>query len=318
MHEITALKICLKQEVKVMNCKDFREIADSYLSNELLVETNHEVLQHLENCANCRRELGARRELRDALRVAVKNSPDNQINPIFAKKLTNNLRESAFGKQKNWNFIGAKMILASVFAALILTIAFGLIWQKPATQTANLNPNEADKTNINLSNKSLKGEQAMFAEARKDAVDDHRYCALKFSLKELPISLEEAAEKYGRVNKNLDEAVIKPMREVFGGKAKFHEAHSCIINGRRFAHVVIEYQGKIISVLLTKREDDSEKSDSDAISCQSAENLRVACFESGKYSVFVVSDLPESENLLVARTISPSVKKHITRNEIGV
>jgi hypothetical protein len=301
-----------------MNCKDFKEIADSYLSNELLVETNHEVLQHLENCANCRRELGARRELRDILRVAVKSSPSNQINPIFAKKLTNNLRESAFGKQKSWNFIGAKMILASAFAVLILTIAFGLIWQKPVIQTANLNPNEANKTNINLSNESLKVEQATFIEARKDAIDDHKYCALKFSLKELPISLEEAAEKYGKVNKNLDEAVIKPMHEVFGGKAKFHEAHSCIINGRRFAHVVIEYQGKIISILLTKREDGNTTNDSDAISCQSAQNLRVACFESGKYSVFVVSDLPESDNLLVARTISSSVKKHVTRSEIGV
>ncbi len=297
-----------------MNCRDFKEIADSYLSNELLVETNHEVLQHLESCANCRRELGARRELRDVLRVAVKNSPDNQINPVFAQKLTNSLRESAFGKRKSWNLSGAKTILAGALAVLILVFAFGLIWQKPAIQTAESNPNEANKTNINVSKEPLNVQQATFVEARKDAIDDHKYCALKFSLKEDPISLEAAAEKYGKVNKNLDEAVIKPLREVFGGKAKFHEAHSCIINGRRFAHVVIEYQGKIVSVLLTRREDGDDLNESDAISCQSAENLRVACFESGKYSIFVVSDLPESDNLIVARAILPSIKKHIERS----
>lgn len=300
-----------------MNCKDFREIADSYLSNELLIETNHEVLQHLENCANCRRELGARRQLRDVLRVAVKNSLDSKINPIFASKLKNNLRESVFQKEKRWNFTGAKTIFAGAFAVLILAIGFGLLWQRPATQTANLNPNETNNTNINVSNESLNVPQAVFAEARKDAVDDHKNCALKFSLEELPISLEEAAEKYGKINKKLDEAVIKPLREVFGDRAKFLEAHSCIINGRRFAHVVIKYQEKIVSVLLTKRTDGSDFNESDAISCQSAENLRVACFESGKYSIFVVSDLPESDNLLVARTLLSSVKKHIAQSETG-
>ncbi len=296
-----------------MNCKDFREIADSYLSNELLVETNHEVLQHLENCANCRHELGARRELRDVLRVAVKSSAKSQINPVFAKKLTNNLRESAFRKEKSWSFTSAKMILASASAVLILAFGFGVFWQKMPIQTANLNPNEANKTNINLSNKSLNVQQATFVQARKDAIDDHKYCALKFSLKEMPISLDEAAEKYGKFNKNLDEAVIKPLREVFGDKAKFIEAHSCIINGRRFAHVVVEYQKKVVSVLLTKREDNEKITESDAISCQSEDNLRVACFESGKFRMFVVSDLEETDNLIVARTIADSVKQHFNQ-----
>ena len=152
---------------------------------------------------------------------------------------------------------------------------------------------------------------------KKDAIDDHKFCAVKFSLKEMPITLAEAAEKYGKVNKDFDEAVIKPLQEVFGDKAKFLEAHSCIINGRQFAHVVIKYQDKIVSVLLTKREGD-ESNESDAISCQSADGLQVACFESGKYNVFVVSDLPEIDNLQIARAISPSVKKHIEQNSSGV
>ncbi len=297
-----------------MNCKDFKEIADSYLSNELLVETNHEVLQHLENCANCRRELGARRKLRETLRSAFKNAPNRQINPSFAFKLKKGLRESAFGKEKTWSFIGARAIFASLFAVLMLVVVFSLIWRKPATQTANVNPNEANKTNTIVPKESLNIHQAAYFEMKKDAVNDHRHCALKFSLKEMPISLDEAAEKYGKVHKNLDEAVIKPLREVFGGKAKFLEAHSCIINGRQFAHVVVEYQEKVVSVLLTLREEGDEPKESDAIECQSADDLRVACFESGKYNIFVVSDLKESDNLLVAQTISPSVKKHIAQN----
>ena len=295
-----------------MNCKDFKEIADSYLSNELLVETNHEVLKHLENCANCRCELGARRELRSILRSAVKNAPQSQINPSFAFKLKNSLRENAFGKEKTWSFIGARAILAGAFAVLILAVAFGLIWRKPATETANVKPNNTNKT---LPKETFSVQQADFVEARKDAVDDHKDCALKYNLKEKPISLDEAAKLYDAANKNFDKAVIEALREVFGDKVKFIKAHNCLINGRRFAHVIVEFQNKIVSVLMTKREKDEEKNDSDAISCQSADGLQIACFENGNYSIFVVSDLSESDNLLIARTISPSLQKHINAKE---
>ena len=84
--------------IKVMNCKDFREIADSYLSDELLVETNHDVLRHLENCADCRCELAARRDLRERLREAVHSAPQSRINANFAVKLKNDLRENYFAQ----------------------------------------------------------------------------------------------------------------------------------------------------------------------------------------------------------------------------
>ena len=293
-----------------MNCKDFKEIADSYLSNELLVETNHEVLQHLENCANCRRELGARRELRASLRSAVKNSLHSRINPAFAYKLKTDLRQKTFGKNRAWNFFGSKAVFASLFAVMILAVAFGLIWRKPETNTVNLNPVDTNKTNINLPNNSLNYQRADFVEARKDAVDDHKNCALTHNLKEKPISLDEAAKLYGTANKGFDTTVIETLRKIFGDKVKFIKAHNCLINGRRFAHIVLEFQNKIVSVLMTRRET-NESNDSDAISCQSANGLQIACFESGNYSVFVVSDLPETDNLLIARTISPSLKKHL-------
>jgi len=298
-----------------MNCKDFKEIADSYLSNELLVETNHEVLQHLENCANCRRELGARRELRASLRSAVKNSLHSRINPAFAYKLKTDLRQKTFGKNHAWNFFGSKAVFASLFAVMILAVAFGLIWRKPETNTVNLNPVDTNKTNINLPNNSLNYQRADFVEARKDAVDDHKNCALTHNLKEKPISLDEAAKLYGTANKGFDTTVIEALREGFGDNVKFIKAHFCLINGRRFAHVVVEFQKKVVSVLMTKRENADETNNSDAISCQTADGLQIACFESGNYSIFVISDLPETDNLLVARTISLSIKKHIGKSE---
>ena len=41
-----------------MQCRDVRELADSFLSDQLLVETNHQLVRHLETCPDCRAEIG--------------------------------------------------------------------------------------------------------------------------------------------------------------------------------------------------------------------------------------------------------------------
>lgn len=294
-----------------MNCKDFKEIADSYLSNELLVETNHDVLRHLEACADCRNELSARRQLRERLRFAVMNAPESRINPGFAARVKSDLREQAFRKERSWSFAGSRTVFAGV--AVVLIMAVVMIQNRRADQDVSWIEPTPVFTGIVLQ-EPLSFQRASFIEARNDAIEDHKHCALTHDLEEEPISLKEAGRRYGKANNGLDLAVINPLREAFGDQAKFVKAHFCIINNRHFAHVVIQYQKKIVSVLLTKREKADALTDSDAISCNTTEDLRVACFESGGYSVFVVSDLNEGDNLLVARSISPSVKKHIEQN----
>ncbi len=302
-----------------MNCNGFREIADSYLSNELLVETNHEVLRHLENCLDCRRELASRRDLRERLRSAVKSAPQSHLNANFATRLKNDLREQHSANQRRRSFSRffiTNPVFAGVLALLVLSVSIGLIWKFGQTadsnETANLNPPTPNQTNTNTGDEksSLEIHRASFVAMEQDAVGDHKHCALKFELLEKPISLDEAAKVYGSFNKDLDKVVFESLKEVFGDKVKFLEAHSCIINGRRFAHIVVQYQARMVSILVAKREDGTPTESSDAISCQSLEDLRVACFETDKFGVFVVSDLSESENLKLARAISPLVKKH--------
>ena len=45
-----------------MECRDVREMADSFVGEELLTETNHEILRHLETCPTCRADLATRGE----------------------------------------------------------------------------------------------------------------------------------------------------------------------------------------------------------------------------------------------------------------
>jgi anti-sigma factor RsiW len=58
------------------DCRQVRDVLDSYISGELLVETNHAVLAHLARCAACARELERRQRLTALLREAYEDVPE--------------------------------------------------------------------------------------------------------------------------------------------------------------------------------------------------------------------------------------------------
>jgi anti-sigma factor (TIGR02949 family) len=53
------------------SCERYRRYFDAYLDNELLIETNQDVLQHLTSCAECTRILEDRARVKQTVRSAV-------------------------------------------------------------------------------------------------------------------------------------------------------------------------------------------------------------------------------------------------------
>src|ERR1051325_5148961 len=101
-----------------MDCRRVRELADSYLSEQLLVETNHEVLAHLETCPACRGELATRRAVRDKLRGAFARADQLQPRPEFVSELVERLRPvprsiSRRAVVKSWWAVAASVLLAA-------------------------------------------------------------------------------------------------------------------------------------------------------------------------------------------------------------
>jgi hypothetical protein len=82
-----------------MECRDVRELADSFLSEQLLVETNHELLRHLDTCPDCRADIAGRRAMRDGLRAAFARAEDLRPRPEFAAELRATLRTSRPGSR---------------------------------------------------------------------------------------------------------------------------------------------------------------------------------------------------------------------------
>src|SRR5216683_5554303 len=117
-----------------MQCREFRDIADSYLGNELIVETNHEVISHLEHCSECRCELAARRELRSQLREAFIKAPENQMPAEFAQRLSAQLHPYALGEGnvtpvsgRHSSVMVRRVSWLAVAACLVLAAGFGLV-----------------------------------------------------------------------------------------------------------------------------------------------------------------------------------------------
>ncbi len=278
-----------------MQCKNFHEIADSYLSDELLVETNHEVFRHLENCEDCRTELAVRRELRSKLRSAVINSPKSVINPAFAVKLRAELRKNA-PQESIWTELRREIFslkfLAATAAVLLIALFVGLSplstgkLQDTAKNSLPENEPAANET-LNL----------MWREVSLQAVGDHEHCALEnFDLWQ-KAKAENSPEKI-----NFRETILNRVSREFRGEIELIHVHDCIYKDRKFKHAVMRVGGRVVSVLLT----DTNKNDEadSAITCQKQTGFQVASFAADNEAVFVISDMSEAENLSLARSLS--------------
>jgi uncharacterized protein YegL len=153
-------------------------------------------------------------------------------------------------------------------------------------------------------------------------VGDHRDCAIKFRLAEKPIDLEVAGQKYDPVYLKLTKAVLS-QQGAAPLDAQFVEAHSCIFEGRRFAHIVLKYHGQVVSFLVTdfeptkgvQRELARSSAGPQVITCSQFDGYKVSCFQTARHAVFIVSELAEGDNLALARALAPSVFAHIMRTE---
>ncbi len=310
-----------------MQCSDFHKIADSYLGDELLIETNHEVIAHLEACAACRRELAARRELRVQLRAAFANSAALQPSPAFTNRLHAQLRAKALHETttvtwEQWMAIAASVLLFVTIGLL----AMRMPTRNPATEFADKGHGNQNKTaEVTLpsppSSTMREAVRLFMVEASELAAGDHRDCAIDYKLTEEPIPLEEAGRRYDRAYINLASAVMSQQNQLAGG-VRFVEAHSCVFNGKRFGHIILKEGNHLVSVLVTDLDNapaeiaaQSSPEARQAIVNSSVEGYQVSYLATAKHSIFIISDLEAARNSQIARILAPSVYEHVKRTE---
>lgn len=275
-----------------MECRDVRALLDAYLDDELLVETNHAVLTHVEQCRACQSELMARQALRTTLKKAFDGDQRFAPSAGFPAVLKNRLRPGSTGGGAS-----AWLRLRWVAAALVVA-ALAIQW---GTETRR-----SPRTQRTMAN------EPAVSRLTDHAVGDHRDCALRHQPSEPPISLDQAAS-YDVALRHLDEAVRAPAGSLTV-PLKHVGAHACVWNGRRFGHVVLSYKDVITSVLVTTLEHDvAPYVGVTPVPCPTTSEFSVACFAAPQHAVFVVSELPSSETMTVAEALAPGVRSHLSR-----
>ncbi len=256
-----------------MQCRDVREVLDSYLSQELLVETNHSVLRHLEGCPECRAELDTRSRVRSALKRAVRSAADLQMRPEFAADVSARLRTQPARASRPW------MTRWLPIAASLLLAAGGALY-------------------------FLGGPAA--PQSARDAVGDHQNCALQFRLSEKPVSLDEGAARFDPVFAQLKTV---PPDEVAtaSGPLRIADRHVCLFAGHRWGHVVFKSGDHAVSLLMPAREGGTV-ADADLAFLSPVDGLSVASFSTAGHSAFIVSDLPDTAFQQAARAIAQPMR----------
>lgn len=284
-----------------MHCKDFREIADSYLSDELLVETNLEVLRHLENCSDCRGQMSARREIRSQLRAALRAAPESQISPAFARQLREELRT---GSLKNRRLIDFRSdffsfrALTAAAAVLILSLFAGSF----VYQNLPAGPSGSATVPAGLSRASLTAD-ADWVNLSRQAIGDHRHCAKDHVDHWLTVADRQTTDK-----KLFQENYLARLDHRVAEKIRLCDVHECAYEGREFTHAVMLVDGHLVSVMLAETGIGGPQGNSSpVIVSQSQAGLQSAGFALHQNAVMIVSELPEAENLRLARSLSKSL-----------
>src|SRR5262245_4905178 len=104
-------------------CERIQRYFDSYLDNELLVETNHEVLRHLQSCADCTKVLETRARLKEAVKQAVLSE---EVPSFLVESIQNEVRRTAgrtsiFGSDfGRWTLAAAAALILAAGSFLVL------------------------------------------------------------------------------------------------------------------------------------------------------------------------------------------------------
>ena len=210
-------------------------------------------------------ELDEQRRLQEALRGAFRRAPDLQPTAEFSDRLRDLLQNqtprerSTLMSRRSWLGLAAAVVLVAGLTGRLLI----------------------DRQTVTMQTLA------------EDAIGDHQNCALKFRLIRMPVALPEAAAKF-------DEAfgllMTAPPDDVPtpGGVIRVLERHVCAYHGRRFGHVVMQYQDHVVSLLLTAAAPHGADGTPQRIG-QTANGLSVVSVSGSRHAVLLVGDLPSDQ-----------------------
>jgi len=262
-----------------MNCEDFREYFDAYLSKELPPRTGRVVLRHVEGCPLCAAELAARARVRGALQAAVRATPvpDGLEAKVVRAVRTQHARMRA----------GRYTIV--VAAAAMICLAIVNLWRMKSGSEEAI----------------LRKSSGRLAAVLNVGLRDHLQCAVFRKYSRQPEGAAQIASDLGPAFAGLApllQAKLPPEIHIL-------QAHHCTAGGRQYVHFIMAGGGKLLSLILTRRQ--PGESLGGGIDQAGVDRFQVVGFESQDYLAYVVSDLDAQQNLRLAASLAPAVRDYL-------
>ena len=286
-------------------CKRVRSYLDSYLSNELMVETNLEVLKHLESCADCSQVLDDRARIKSQLKRAVLNV---QAPAALQERIRSDIR-----RPRSLNFNLTQSWILAAAAAIVLAVGVGIFFRpggesrgskaKPLSVIAEVAPNDAA------------------GQILKVGFEDHVFCAIDHGMANKRFSSEEMSEKLGPKYDGLVELAKEKMPHGF----EIVVGHRCHYKNREFIHVIARRQGEVVSLILTPKNGETFPAGGVSAVMNAAgvpvheaswSDIQVAGLETSNYLVFLISNETRKENEQIASSLMPAVSDFLRRIEV--
>ena len=289
------------KKVGESDCQHIREMLDLYLDNELLVETNESVLDHLSFCRDCAADSERRIELRRSLKEALTLEDDDERE---SENLSRRRVQMALDR-KRIPRISAKIRWSALAASLILALALSLAYWR--------NGNISNPANSSAVNTPSSEPTVLIAAVDRDAVENHQVCALSYP--------PDWTFDQQRVARDLTPRFAPLIHTVDRHPASYKliEGHICSYEQRKYAHLIFRGQGHTVSVFIESDvpPGDPKSSRPLEIAQASYKAYQVASVDTGIHRIFVVSDLPSVENLALANQLVPATLGFVQKLELG-
>ncbi len=287
-------------------CDKTRKYLDAYVSNELTVETNHQILRHIEGCPACAAEVDTRARLRSRLKGAVNAQ---SVPPELQVRIRGQIQSDRSGSWFDLGWLrGGWPRWAGAMAALV--VAFGLWVNHSSERMPALSDRPAQKTYINRVSANL-------AAVLKVGLGDHIHCSIFRKYPKDPPPVEKMEGDLGPAYAGLLPAVRAAVPEGY----KVIMAHQCSFGGRKFVHLTFEKDGGLLSLVVAHKQT-GESLDGLAPAAElsgvriyesAAGRYQVAGFEAGNFFAYVVSELDHNKNLQIAANVAPGVHEFLMK-----
>ncbi len=260
-----------------LHCQQARPLLDSYLTNELQVETLHAVNAHLAQCVACRAALVSRQRARAAVSTAVHNLVPH---PDFAVLVRDAVRAEASTRRPRLSTL-SWMALAAVLA-LISAIA----WQ-------------------------WRGDTALILARLSLGKGDHVFCARGGFYPDVPPTPAEMREQVGAPYAKLVDAVIGQAQGYV-----VREGHVCHWKDREFVHFILERNKKLVSIMLTRKQRPDEvfprhsllaamRAEGIPVYTTDDDGMSIAGMDAGQHLAFAVSENGRDEGVRLLAAMGP-------------